>query len=341
MPIAAARDLFSISSPAPRSLWDSNSHWHKVQFYNSDPFLLDQLGQFIRPTIASGGSVILIATKAHRDGLFAQLRECATDFALAVAQERFQLLDADETLEKFMVNGQPDPVRFSRVIGTRMTRLNSAAIGPDPQVFAFGEMVSRLWADGRREAAIRLEQLWNGLAEQHKFQLLCAYPMRLFSRERDRESLLKICAEHSHVLPAESETQAGAGKDRLHSLVLLQQKNRALEYEARERQKLQHALQERETKLKSLTQTAASSARGTASLASDLSNPLEAAANSLYLIAQQPELGDDTKHYLSVARQELRRANQLVEHALNPDATAFPNKNPRQPVPILNRNQNS
>jgi hypothetical protein len=293
-----------------------------VQFYNNDPFLLDQLGQFIRPAIASGGSVLVIATKAHRDALFAQLRECATDFALAVAQERLLLLDADETLAKFMVNGHPDPARFTRVVSARIGHLTAAANDPGRQVFAFGEMVSRLWADGRREAAIRLEQLWNELAEKHAFQLLCAYPMRFFSRERDPESLLKICAQHSHVLPAESETQATAGKARLHSLVLLQQKTRALEFEARERQKLQLVLKERETELKSLAERAAYDGHGFGSIAFDLSDPLEAAVNSLYLIAQQPDLRDDTKLYLSVARQQLRRVNQIIAKALNPDLTS-------------------
>jgi signal transduction histidine kinase len=318
MRIAAATNPNSNCSPVPPSLWDPRSQWHKVQFYHNDAFLLDQLGQFIHPAIASGGSVLLIATKAHRDALFAQLRECATDFALAVAQERFLLLDADETLAKFMVNGQPDGARFNRVLTARMARLTSAAVGPSPQVFAFGEMVSRLWGDGKREAAIRLEQLWNDLAEKHAFQLLCAYPMRLFSRERDRESLLKICAEHSHVLPAESETQAQGGKDRFHSVVLLQQKTRALEYEIRERQKLQRALQERETELKSLAESVAGG-RGAALVTNDLSNSLEAAVNSLYLIGQQPELCDETRRYLTVARQELRRVNQIIEQALNPD----------------------
>lgn len=297
-------------SPVPHTLWDSRSQWHKVQFYSNDSFLLDQLDQLIRPAIACGGSVLLIATKAHRDGLFARLRECATDFALAVAQERFLLLDADETLAKFMVNGQPDPARFSRVVGARMTRLTSAALSPDRQVFAFGEMVSRLWADGRREAAMRLEQLWNELAEKHAFQLLCAYPTRFFSRERDRQPLLKLCAEHSHVLPAESETQAPSGKDRSHSIVLVQQKARALEDDGRE--------QERETKLKHLAENSANGIRSAASMANDLSNPLEAAVNSLYLVGQQPELREDTRRFLNVARQELRRVNQIVERALKP-----------------------
>jgi PAS domain S-box-containing protein len=237
-------------SPVPSSPPHlSPSFPHTVQFYRDDDFLLEQLGQFVGPAIAAGSSALLIATKAHRDNLFAHLRKCGTDFVLAVTQNRFTLLDADETLEKFMVNGQPDPARFFRVIGTRMSRLALAADAPDPQLFAFGEMVACLWARGQREAALRLEKLWNQLTEKHAFHLLCAYPMRLFSQQQDWDSILAICAEHSHVAPAERPLHAAPYHDRLHDLLLFQQKIHALESEIREREKIQAHLREHEAEL--------------------------------------------------------------------------------------------
>ena len=42
-------------------------------------------------------------------------------------------------------------------------------------------MVSLLWADGKREGAVRLEQLWNELAHRHSFALRCAYPIDCFA----------------------------------------------------------------------------------------------------------------------------------------------------------------
>lgn len=242
----------------PYSLWDaSRAHPHIVQFYWNDLFLLEQLGQFIAPAIGSGGAVLLIATKAHRDALYAHMRKCGPDFALAVAKARFILLDANETLARFMVKGQPDPALFHRVMGDRMAQLAAAAEKPNQQIFAFAEMVACLWAEGKREAALRLESLWKQLAEKHAFQMLCAYPMQLFSQERDRESLEKICAQHSHVVPVESASQTPGLPDPLHSFLLLQQKSRVLESEVRERKRLQRALKESETELGDFFENAA------------------------------------------------------------------------------------
>jgi PAS domain S-box-containing protein len=255
MGIATAATLNSDGSPVPLRLDSSSSHGHAVQFYKDDSFLLEQLVQFLGPPLSAGNSVLLIATEAHRDSLLAHLRSCGTDFAPALAGGRFLLLDADETLAEFMVNGQPDPARFEHALSDRMARLVSAAAGTNPQVFAFGEMVASLWEDGNRQAALRLEQIWNGLAEKYKLQLLCAYPMRLFSQAQDRESLLEICSEHSHVIPAECPTPVG-DEERLHSFPLLEQKAKALESEASERRKIQDALQEREAELSDFLENA-------------------------------------------------------------------------------------
>ena len=235
-----------------------HSHRHVVQFYRDDSFLLEQLDHFICPAIAAGSSALLIVTSAHRSVLFAHLRKnCSTDFALAVAKDRFALLDADETLARFMVNGQPDAARFNRVVGGRLARLESAAGGPHPLVFAFGEMVAVLWARGQHEAALSLERLWNQLSQKQAFHLLCAYPMRLFSQPQDRDSLLRICAEHSSVIPAERATHAGRDQEQLQSILLLQQKAKALESEISARQKIQRALEERETELSDFLESAA------------------------------------------------------------------------------------
>ena len=165
------------------------------------------------------------------------------------------MLDADETLAEFMVDGQPDPDASKRALshvwlgwflqrGERICR----SLPLEKWSLPCGKMAIA-------QAALVLEQLWNRLAEKHKFQLLCAYPMRLFSRDQDRESLLEICSEHSHVIPAESLTPVG-DEERLHSVLLLEQKARALESEARERRKIQDALQEREAELSEFLENA-------------------------------------------------------------------------------------
>src|SRR5436305_29207 len=105
-------------------------------------------------------------------------------------------------------------------------------------------MVALLWAQGQREAAMRLEHLWNDLARTHAFSLLCAYPLRFFGRAGDDKSMGAICDVHSHVIPAESYTALRNDEERLHTITVLQQKAQALGTEIEEHKQAQRALRE-------------------------------------------------------------------------------------------------
>ncbi|MDP9275804.1 MAG: MEDS domain-containing protein [Chloroflexota bacterium] len=54
----------------------------------------------------------------------------------------------------------------------------------------FGEMVALLWAEGDRNGALVLEELWNDLTRRLSFPLLCAYPASFFST--DAESVVHV-----------------------------------------------------------------------------------------------------------------------------------------------------
>ena len=239
------------------SSWEEHrAHGHSVQFYEDDAFLLDGLSRFIGAAVLAGDSAIVIATESHREGLAQRLRSRGLDLTPAVKQGRYLSLDAAETLAKFMVDGWPDAVQFSRVIGSVITQLSSAAQAEHPRVAAFGEMVALLWAEGKQDAAVRLEQLWNDLARTHSFQLHCAYPINLFSQEKDGGLVQKICSEHSHVVPTESYTSLAGDEERRRSIIFLQQKAQALETEILERKKVQHVLQGREAELSDFLENA-------------------------------------------------------------------------------------
>jgi PAS domain S-box-containing protein len=95
----------------------------------------------------------------------------------------------------------------------------------------FGELVALLWAEGKPQEAIRVEQLWNDLAKSHSFSLLCAYPISGFSNEGHIEPFLKMCEEHSGVVPSESYLGLGSEEERLRSIAQLQQKAQVIEKE--------------------------------------------------------------------------------------------------------------
>jgi signal transduction histidine kinase len=146
-----------------------------------------------------------------------------------------------------MVDEQPDPERFAETVG-RVVDQARAAAGPHGRVVAFGEMVALLYTEGNVAAAIRLEQLWNELGATCDFQLHCAYPMHLFTREADGSSMEAICAEHSRVAPTETYT-ALTSDARRSAIALLQQKAQVLEWEVAQRKRAEEELAQRNREL--------------------------------------------------------------------------------------------
>jgi hypothetical protein len=60
-------------------------------------------------------------------------------------------------------------------------------------------MVAVLWAQGKHRAAIRLEELWNALAQRRDFSLLCGYPASAVEQPALATALEEVCACHSQI----------------------------------------------------------------------------------------------------------------------------------------------
>jgi PAS domain S-box-containing protein len=220
---------------------------HFVQFYEADGFLMDEVGRFIGTGLGMDDAVVVLATRNHLDGFEERLAVDGVDVAGARERGQYVALDAAETLAAFMTDGGPDERRFVEAIGTLIAR--ALAVSPGRRVRAFGEMVALLLAEGKEDAALRLEGLWNTLARSHTFALFCAYPARGFPRDAHGGSLARICAEHSHVIPSESYTRLASAQARLRSITLLQQKAAALDAATVERKELEKVLHRREQEL--------------------------------------------------------------------------------------------
>ena len=205
---------------------------HSVHFYADDQLLIDDLTRLIGTALISGDAAIVVATKAHREALAGQLQARHLDIAKATAEGRLISLDAEDTLSRFMSNGLPDPDRFRQIIGSAITSVRAAMNSEQRGVVIFGEMVAILWAQGRQEAAIHLEELWNTLAGEYSFSLRCAYPMNGFHKDEHADGFSMICAEHSDVLsPKSDDGLVLTDSEPLRTIAKLQQKLHVLEYE--------------------------------------------------------------------------------------------------------------
>jgi PAS domain S-box-containing protein len=202
---------------------------HVVQLYTDDAFLIDVLSRFIGGALAVGDASLVIATRPHRTELERRLSAYGVDTAKATTQGRYLTLDATETLPKLMVNGSVDEGHFNEIVGSALTQMRGAA--KERRLAVFGELVALLWAEGKPQEAIRVEQLWNDLAKSHSFSLLCGYPITGFNNERHIEPFLKICGQHSGVVPSESYLGLSSEEERFRSIARLQQKAQVLEKE--------------------------------------------------------------------------------------------------------------
>ncbi len=176
---------------------------HVVQFYQDDNFLVETVSRYVGAALAAGDTAVVIATKKHRAAIDQLLEARGLDVAKVVNQGQYFAVDAHEALSRFMRNGLPNPEHFKSAIGTVLEAASSVG-SEHSRVAAFGEMVNVLWAARHYEAALRLERLWNDLARTYSFSLLCAYPIAGFKNKHHADSFLKICAEHTAVLPTES-----------------------------------------------------------------------------------------------------------------------------------------
>jgi PAS domain S-box-containing protein len=238
---------------APPVNWnDMGKSEHFVQFYEKDSYLTQSVAAFIGAGLSMNEAGVVIGTDAHRRDVCACLEQQGINSLLAEASGQLILLDAEETLSRFMVNGSPDANRFNQVLGGVVAK--STANGR--LLRAFGEMVALLWEAGNAEGAIKLEELWNGLSKDYTFSLFCAYPMGGFCAESHGKSFKHICKAHTRVIPAESYTATGNADDRLRSITDLQQKAAALKSEMAERREVEQLLMRRERELSDFLETA-------------------------------------------------------------------------------------
>ncbi|HCP74875.1 MAG TPA: histidine kinase, partial [Ktedonobacter sp.] len=164
---------------------------HFVQFYETDTFLLDSLSEYIGTGLKVGDGCIVLATKPHRESLEERLKGDGLEGA--VVGDQYVSSDAGITLSRFMVDGSPDPARFTEVVRSMIAQVGKGR----RHVRIFGELVALLCADGNGAAAICLEELWNDLGKTHSFSLFCAYPMHGFGGEVYEAEFTKICQQHS------------------------------------------------------------------------------------------------------------------------------------------------
>ena len=167
-----------------------------MQFFSSDTILCSTVASYIAEGLLAGQPAILVVTPAHRTAIEALLIERGIDCEKAKLDGNLFVLDAEETLDSFMVDGRPIGALYDHAIcGTVGQILRDR---PGTALRAYGEMAELLYRSGNALGAIEIEWLGNRLALQYPIQLLCGYSMRGFQKRPDEFEA--VAAVHSHIL---------------------------------------------------------------------------------------------------------------------------------------------
>lgn len=174
----------------------AEAHHHSVQFYREEGSLFTTVAGFLSEGLVARQPAIVIATRPHRTAIEQHLHDRLIDCAKARRDGDLVMLDAEELLGQFMLGEHPDPELFEENVGMVIKQTLDGRGGSGAR--AYGEMVDVLWKEGRSEALLAVEILWNKLVIRHGFALLCGYSMGNFYKQPWQLEALR--SQHTHVV---------------------------------------------------------------------------------------------------------------------------------------------
>lgn len=174
---------------------------HFVQFYRTDDYLIDCVATYLADGIWAGEAAVVLATRKHLTKIRERLMLKGVNLSSERRQQQFFACDCEELLRRIAPRGVLDHVLARQ----QLSALLRQARGADRHVRAFGEAVAVLWAAGHRNTALELEEVWNGLHDEFRFGLYCAYPASLVDSPLDGKLVQAICHCHAHVISLATE----------------------------------------------------------------------------------------------------------------------------------------
>jgi signal transduction histidine kinase len=163
---------------------------HIVHFYERQDDLADRVADFLAEGLRRGGPALIVATEAHTRAIGAALEGKQIDLPAAIQSGRLTLLDARDVLASVTTAGMPDAAGFADRLGGAVTAaINSA---PHTGLRIYDEMIDVLWQTANAAAAVRLEDLWNDMADSRRFSLFSALAGRRDAEQARSEALAAL-----------------------------------------------------------------------------------------------------------------------------------------------------
>lgn len=197
--------MHAMTAPWKALLAEPGENGHIVQLYQDDAFYGEAIAHFAAEGLVRGESIILVATKPHWHIISQQLCSKGIEPEALFREGQLTLLDADETLPKFMRGNLPNGDIFKPL--ARSTIARARCDGKFPRVRWWGEMVNVLYVDGNLRGSTRLEELFDEIAHEENIAIFCSFLMDKFDSRIYEGAFGNVCRTHSHVIPAADYAQ--------------------------------------------------------------------------------------------------------------------------------------
>lgn len=169
---------------------------HVVYFYDREDDLVAVVGDYLVDGLRAGDAVVIVVGPSQRRAFESALVAAGIDLPAALADGALLIVDAADTLGRFMVDGTPDAEVLAEVICTMLDH----GVTDGRHLRIYGEMVTMLWQAGHVGAALEVERMWNSLANDVPLSLFCAYPSAIAADAETFAAFDDVCGMHSDVI---------------------------------------------------------------------------------------------------------------------------------------------
>ena len=181
-----------------------DSFRHELLVCLDDTVLVDSLACFIVAALNCGSAVIAVVFESHQDSLLRTLHAQDVETDVVLHRGDLVLLDPSDVLARIIVDDWPDASLLSKTVGDLIRKAAKGATGERRRVVTCGECAPILWEQGKVEAAIQLEHIWNQVTREHGADTLCVYRWTQVSSSHGH--FKELCAEHTAVFHRFSAT---------------------------------------------------------------------------------------------------------------------------------------
>jgi DNA-binding NarL/FixJ family response regulator len=172
---------------------------HAAGFYADEAFMLDDFAAFADRVLKDGTTLIVIGLASRRIKLEQALSARGVDVARLTSEGRHRFINVDDAFSSYMVNDWPDEAKFSKLVTEVFEEAAACSTSRDRRVAAWGEGAPALFRQGKTEAAIYVEEMWDRLASRYGIETLCGYFPDDVAYDEGDPSVQQISAIHSHV----------------------------------------------------------------------------------------------------------------------------------------------